>query len=308
MSESITLTPNPEHKLCLVAARTATEGGRLQNRAVTLFCFSTVGLKRLLLLLGVFGTFTGSAQPVERTDTLRATRAETMGVPAPKSEVVSLLLYNRAIVDAQGNVRFDQNVVPTFRLDRTLKLQIGFRVGERPHIANAYYHYKVELQTRRFWNVLRLLARMSTNVINNPGPAGGVPYTRSNYLGVAEGHHPLSKKFRLLGGLGYVYTFQKNNYLDGFPVSDGLPKAHLIYKAALNYAFSERGFVGIAFGTYDVFNPYNLNEPFAQVDSEYDISGRSTLYAYFRYQEAGHFYEPLNGFIGLGIRLHFYKR
>ncbi len=262
----------------------------------------------LLLLLCALGAATVSAQPIERADTLRTTKAEKAGSPARKTEVVSLLLYSRTIVDVHGNVRFDQNVVPTFRLNRTLKLQVGFRLGERPRNFDAYYHYKVELQTRQFWNTVRFLARMSTNVIENPGPDGGVPYTRSNYLGVAEGRYPLSKKFLFVGGLGYVYTFQKDNNLDGLPVVDGVRKTHLIYKAALHYEFSERGFVGAAFGTYDVFNPYNLNEPFAQVDCEYDISERSTLYTYFRYQEAGHFNEPLNSFIGLGVRLHFLGR
>ncbi len=265
-------------------------------------------MKKLLIFLYALGTAAVSAQPSERADTLRTTKTQKIGSPAQKTEVVSLLLYNRIIVDVHGNVRFDQNVVPTFRLNRTLKLQVGFRLGERPHIVNAYYHYKVELQTRQFWNALRLLARMSTNVIENPGPDGGLPYTRSNYLGVAEGRYPLSKQFLFVGGLGYLYSFQKANNLDGLPIVDGVLKTHLIYKAALHYEFSGRGFVGVAFGTYDVFNPYNLSEPFAQVDCEYDLSERSTLYTYFRYQEAGHFTEPLNSFLGLGVRLHFFGR
>ena len=244
------------------------------------------------------------AQSSEKLDSLRTVASQR----PEKVETVSLLLYNRIVIDAHGNVRFDQNVVPTFRLNRTLKLQIGVRLGERPQNFNSYYHYKVELQTRQFWNAVRFLARMSTNVIENPGPDGGSAYTKSNYLGVAEGRHPLSKKFMLIVGIGYLYSFKKNNYLDGTPVADGMQNNHFIYKAALHYEINPRGFVGVAFGTYDVFNPYNLNEPFAQVDCEYDLSARSTLYTYYRYQEAGHFNEPLNSFICLGIRLHFFKK
>ena len=134
-----------------------------------------------------------------------------------KTEAVSLLLYNRLIIDAKGNVRTDQNIVPTFRLNKLLKLQVGFRLGERPHNLNSYYHYKIELQTKQFWNTLRFIARMSTNVIESTGPDLGDPYTKSNYLGVAEVKYPLSKKFLLAGGLGYLYAFKKANYLKEHP-------------------------------------------------------------------------------------------
>ncbi len=255
----------------------------------------------LLLLLIVSGA---SAQLVGNPDTLRTTTY----IHQERTETVSLLLYNRIIFDAHGNVRLDQNIVPTFRLNNLFKLQIGFRLGERPHNLNSYYHYKIELQTKQIWNTVRFLARMSTNVIEDPGPDGGSPYTRSNYLGVAEGQYPLTEKLRLTGGVGYLHSFRKSNDLAGLPIAGGSKNNHVLYKVALHYAFNRRGFVGAAFGTYDVFNPYNLNEPFAQVDCEYDFSERSTLYSYYRYQEAGHFNEPLNHFICLGVRLHFFRR
>lgn len=262
-------------------------------------------MKKALFFLSFFCSVGATAQIVNPIDSLQATETKH---PVRKTEAVSLLLYNRIIIDAKGNVRTDQNIVPTFRLNNLLKLQIGFRLGERPHNLNSYYHYKVELQTRQFWNILRFIARMSTNVIENTGPDLGDPYTRSNYLGVAEVKYPLSKKFLLAGGFGYLYSFKKTNYLEGAPVTDGTQNNHLIYKASIHYEFNPKGYVGVAFGTYDVFNPYNLNEPFAQVDCEYDFSERTTLYTYYRYQEAGHFNEPLNSFICTGIRLHFYKK
>lgn len=262
-------------------------------------------MKKLLLFLSLLSSIPATAQLVNKTDSLQTAVPEHA---VKKTEAVSLLLYNRLIIDAKGNIRTDQNIVPTFRLNNLLKLQVGFRLGERPHNMNSYYHYKVELQTKQFWNVLRFIARMSTNVIESTGPDLGDPYTKSNYLGVAEVKYPLSKKFLFAGGLGYLYSFKKTNYLEGSPVTDGTQNNHLIYKAAIHYEFNPRGYVGVAFGTYDVFNPYNLNEPFAQVDCEYDFSERATLYTYYRYQEAGHFNEPLNSFICTGIRLHFYKK
>lgn len=262
-------------------------------------------MSKFFLLFLMLTTVSASAQLAENSDSLRST---TPARKPERTETVSLLLYNRVILDANGNVRFDQNVVPTFRLNNLFNLQIGFRIGERPHDFSSYYHYKVELQTKQFWNSVRFLARMSNNIIKDPGPDGGVPYTKSNYLGVAEGRYPLSEKFRLVGGVGYLYSFKKDNKPGGFPTTNGSQNNHIIYKAALHYEFNPRGFVGAAFGTYDVFNPYNLNEPFAQVDCEYDFSERSTLYTYYRYQEAGHFNEPLNSFICLGIRLHFYRQ
>ena len=274
--------------------------GRQMQHSCTLFVMRKSFF--LLLMLTAAGA---SAQTPERPDSLRTTATANK---SRRIETASLLLYNRIILDARGNVRFDQNVVPTFRITSLFRLQVGFRLGERPNNFNSYYHYKVELQTKQFWNAIRLLARMSTNVIENPGPNGGSPYTRSNYLGVAEGRYPLSEKFTLTGGVGYLYSFRSDNDLEGLPITAGSQNNHILYKAALHYEFNPRGFVGAAFGTYDVFNPYNLNEPFAQVDCEYDFSERSTLYTYYRYQEAGHFNQPLNSFICLGIRLHFFRQ
>ena len=124
-------------------------------------------MNTLLFILCVFSLSNATAQPVNQADSLRNGAPEH---PAKKTETVSLLLYNRLIIDARGNIRTDQNIVPTFRLNKLLKLQVGFRIGERPHNLNSYYHYKVELQTKQFWNVLRFVARMSTNVIESTGP------------------------------------------------------------------------------------------------------------------------------------------
>jgi hypothetical protein len=116
-------------------------------------------MKQLLLFLSILSSIQATAQIVDQTDSLQTTRTEHA---VRKTEAVSLLLYNRLIIDAKGNIRMDQNIVPTFRLNKLLKLQVGFRLGERPHNLNSYYHYKVELQTKQFWNILRFIARMST--------------------------------------------------------------------------------------------------------------------------------------------------
>ncbi|MDB5241195.1 MAG: hypothetical protein JWP57_1820 [Spirosoma sp.] len=80
----------------------------------------------MLLFLYALGTAHLLTQSTDRADTLQTTKAEKIRSSAQQTEVVSLLLYNRTIVDMHGNVRFDQNVVPTFRLNRTLKFRSVF--------------------------------------------------------------------------------------------------------------------------------------------------------------------------------------
>ncbi|WP_338870532.1 hypothetical protein WBJ53_23015 [Spirosoma sp. SC4-14] len=254
-----------------------------------------------LLAKPVCAQMSVDTQTVEEADDVRDTKPEPV-----RKETASLLIYNRTIIDANGHVRTDQNFVPNIRLNSFLKLELGFRIGERPQTqrVDAYDHYKIELQTKSFWNTLRFIARMSTNIIKAPQPT----YTKSNYIGVAEGKFPLSKRFMAVGGLGYVYSFQKNNDVEASPVTAGSETSHILYKAAIRYRFDPRGFVEGVFGTYDVFNPYQTNEPFTQVDCEYELSPRATLYGYVRYQDENKFNVPLNVFQCVGIRVHFFKR
>lgn len=262
---------------------------------------SLLALSTFLLPKSVRAQMSVDTQVTDSSDDVRDVKPEPV-----RKETASLLIYNRTIIDANGHVRTDQNIVPNIRLNSFLKLELGFRVGERPQTQwfDTYDHYKIELQTRSFWNTLRFIARMSTNIIKVPAPA----YTKSNYIGVAEGKFPLSKRFMALGGLGYVYSFQKNNDVEASPVTAGTETSHILYKAAIRYRFDSRAFIEGVFGTYDVFNPYQINEPFTQVDCEYELSPKATLYAYVRYQDENQFNVPLNVFQCVGLRFHFFKR
>lgn len=91
------------------------------------------------------------------------------------------LVYVRTVKDSKGNFRFDQNVVPRFKLTNLLSLELGLRHGETTEAFDAYNHYKIELQTKYFWNRLRFFTRLSDNIIKAP-----TVYSRSNYITVAE--------------------------------------------------------------------------------------------------------------------------
>ncbi|MGC4021684.1 MAG: hypothetical protein QM734_06950 [Cyclobacteriaceae bacterium] len=88
------------------------------------------------------------------------------GTKRKTSDAFSLLLYTRTISDANGNFRFDQNFVPNFRVTKWLRVELGFRQGERTNQIGAYNHYKVELQSKSFFQRrVRLIARMSDNIV-----------------------------------------------------------------------------------------------------------------------------------------------
>ena len=115
---------------------------------------------------------------------------------------ISLLAYVRVIRNDNGTFRIDENIVPNFRLNKLLRLELGLRQGETSGGVGAYNHYKVELQTKYFQKRLRLIVRMSDRIVRLPSP-----YSNSNYLIVAESRFPVGKSFVLLAALGYVYTF-----------------------------------------------------------------------------------------------------
>jgi hypothetical protein len=220
-----------------------------------------------------------------------------------KADALNVLLYSRFIADASGNLRVDENIVANFKLTSWMRIEAGFRQGERPQQFDSYYHYKIELQTKSFWKSVRFIARLSENVIKYPPPV----YTKSNYLFIAEGKYPLSGHFTAMAALGYVFTYQVDGSQDARPSTQGTQNFYPTFKFALRYAFRDRGFVEAVYGAYDVFNPYLLSSPFAQVAADYEISKRVTLYTYFRYQFNNEFTVPLNEFLGLGVRLHFIK-
>jgi len=219
-----------------------------------------------------------------------------------KSDKLALLIYSRIISDNNGNIRVDENFVPNIRLNKLLKLELGIRQGERPQRFDSYYHYKVELQTKSFWKTVRFIARLSDNVTKYPSPT----YSRSNYLLIAESKFPLSKTFVALVAGGYVFTRQQNNTTDGVPtVNNGDRDNFPTFKLAVRYLLHNHGFVEAVYGAYDVFNPYLLKSPFLQSTFEYELTERTELYSYYRYQFNNSLGQPLNDFVGLGVKLHF---
>lgn len=217
----------------------------------------------------------------------------------PKGDRLSALLYARVISDASGNVRIDQNFVPNLRLNNWLKLEAGFRIGERPQKFDSYYHYKIELQTKSFFNTIRFFGRLSENVIQYPLPV----YSRSNYLIVAEAKKSLAHSLVAIVAWGYVFSAQRDNSLDGIPATTGKTINYPTFKIALRYLVGEKGFVEAVYGAYDVFNPYLLSSPFLQTSFEYELGRRTALYSYFRYQYNSSVNIPLNDFLGLGVKL-----
>ena len=208
------------------------------------------------------------------------------------------LLYTRTIRDANGNFRFDQNVVPNIKINNVLRLELGVRHGETAQAFDAYYHYKIELQTKSFWKTLRFVARLSDNILKAP-----TVYSRSNYLAIAESRFKLNAKFTVLVGAGSVAQFQHDNVKDARPLFSGNGKIFPTYRLTVRHHASERWFVDAVYGAYDTFNPYPPLSPFLQIDSEYDLIRHVSLYGYFRYQFNHHINTPENDFLGLGIRL-----
>jgi hypothetical protein len=215
-----------------------------------------------------------------------------------KTERISLLTYARVISSAKGAYRFDQNLVPTFRLNDWLRLEAGLRFGERPGHFSSYYHYKFELRTKQFWNTLRVLARISDNVISYPEPA----YRKTNELVAAEAKWPVSGAWELFAGSGYVFSAQQNNNTEAVPTRHGEHRDYPIFKISARYLL-RKGFLETTYGSYDTFNPYELDKPFFQEMLEYDILGHTALYSYFRYQYNGDVRTPENYFLGVGVRL-----
>jgi hypothetical protein len=215
-----------------------------------------------------------------------------------KDERISLLVYMRVIRNNNGATRVDQNVVPNFKLNKLLRLELGFRQGETSASMGSYNHYKVELQTRFFYDKFRLLIRMSDRIVRFPSPS----YSNSNYLFVAESRFPLGKLFTVLAAGGYVYTFQQNNTLDGWPIASGASDHFPTYKLSLRYSLNGKGYVEAVYGAYDVFNPYPVSAPFMQTTFDYRLSNNSTLYSYFRYQFNQKLDTPLNDFFSIGVK------
>jgi uncharacterized membrane protein YkvA (DUF1232 family) len=216
-----------------------------------------------------------------------------------KANKIVLLTYVRVISDSKGSVRIDENYVGNFKLINWLNLEAGLRFGEHPPNLNSYFHYKLELQTKYFWKTLRLAARMSDDVSNNPAPA----YRRTNKIFLAEAKYPLSSRFMVRAGVGYLFSSQQN-IPDILPTNLGKQDSYLLFKIAVRYVQKKNGFFELAYGTYDVFNPYSYNQPFAQIITEQELSHLCTFFSYFRYQYDYNVFRPYNYFFCVGVKFH----
>jgi hypothetical protein len=208
------------------------------------------------------------------------------------------LIYTRTIRDPKGNFRFDQNVVPNIMINKLFRIELGIRHGETSDAFDAYYHYKVELQTKSFWRTLKFFARLSDNIWKSP-----TIYSRSNYVVVAESRFAIHPKFSVLVGAGGVAQYQRDNVKDAVPSFSGSRKIFPTYRLTARYHATERWIIDAVYGAYDTFNPYPAASPFLQVDTEYDLTNHLILYGYFRYQFDHHVDTALNDFLGLGIRI-----
>ena len=233
---------------------------------------------------------------------LQAQRVDSLRKLSKRPEdKMTLSLYERVIWDAQGNVRYDENIVSNFKLNSWLRGEGGIRFGHRPQKIDSYYHYKLELQTKSFWQTVRFFVRLS-NDINKSTPV----YARSYYLAVAEARRPVSKSFSFLAAWGQVLATQRDNSSDAAPSFSGTQTNYMAYKVGLRHT-GENGFVEAMVGNYDVFNPYMPSNSFLQMHFERDLSKRVSFTSNLRYQFNTSLNKPLSYFIIAGVRLHFTK-
>ena len=232
----------------------------------------------------------------QKTDSVRKDR------PKKPEDKITLSIYERVISDAKGNVRYDENIVSNFKLNRWLRTEAGIRLGHRPQKFDSYYNYKLELQTKSFWNTVRVFVRV-TNEITQSAPA----YSRSYYISVAEVRRPLSKLFSFVAAWGQVLVTQRNKSVDAMPSFSGTQANYTAYKIGLRYLLKEKGFTELMCSNYDVFNPSPPANSFLQLHLEYDLSKRISFTSNLRYQFDKTIDKPLNNFLIAGVRIHFAK-
>ncbi len=232
--------------------------------------------------------------------TLQAQQIDSLRKTKTPDDKLTLSVYERVISDAKGNVRYDENIVSNLKLNQWLRGEAGFRWGHRPQKFDSYYHYKLELQTKSFWNTVRVFARLS-NDINQSAPL----YVRNYYLAVAEVRRPLSKSFSFLAAWGHVLATQRNNSLDGTPSFSGTRTNYIAYKIGVRYSLKQKGFVEAMCGNYDVFNPYVPANSFLQAHFEYKLSIRTSFTSNLRYQFDKSIDKPFSYFFIAGVRLRF---
>jgi len=234
---------------------------------------------------------------------LQAQKVDSLRKSAKRPEdKMTLSLYERVIWDAQGNARYDENIVSNFKLNPWLRGEGGIRFGHRPEKFDSYFHYKLELQTKFFWQTVRFFIRLS-NDVNKSTPV----YARSYYLAVAEIKQPISKSFSFLGSFGEVLATHRDNTTDVSPSFSGVQTNYFAYRIGLRYLLKEKGYMEGMIGNYDVFNPYMPSNSFLQTHFEYDLSRRVSFTSNLRYQFNTSLDKPLGYFIIAGVKLHFAK-
>lgn len=234
----------------------------------------------LLLIIGLNGIAQGD-------------KKNNLSEQGPKIKVA---IYERVISSSTGNWRSDQNFVVNYRLINWLRLEAGVRFGERPKYLHSYYHYKIELQSKWFCETFRVIARMSDDVVELPSPN----FEKTNELFIAEAKHPISKHFQIMAGAGYLFSSQLIHESDVLPTNMGIKNKYPIYKLALKYFFTKTE-LELAYGSYDVFNPYLYNQPFIQIFANYTLSKLFSLQSYFRYQYNRSILKPNNYFLSAGF-------
>lgn len=255
---------------------------------VSIFRFM-LRVELMLVTIISSSTFAQSIDSIKQT-----TASEELG------DRLTLLIYNRTIRSTNGAYRMDQSIVPNIKLNNWLKVELGFRLGETVTQHHAYSHYKLELQSKRFWKTARIIARLSDNIVRYKLPV----FTKSNYLLVAEGQHPFARSFTALFAYGYVLTWQQNNLLESTPIRKGKRDFYSTYKLGIRYSLKDKGTVEALWGAYDVFNPYLLSEPFTQLSFDYYFLKRVSLYSYYRYEFNKRIDVPLNTFYTVGLKFH----
>jgi hypothetical protein len=80
-----------------------------------------------------------------------------------------------------------------------------------------------------------------------------------------------------------------------------------VFKLALRCFIKSKEQVELMYGSYDVFNPYEINKPFVQVSWEYELRDTCALFSYFRYQYNIGVFKPFNYFFGLGLKMRLQK-
>ncbi|CAN5309177.1 hypothetical protein BH10BAC4_BH10BAC4_03350 [soil metagenome] len=261
-------------------------------------------LKFCISLLLVVTRINSYAQQVDSLTNKKNERA----VRESRISLTSILTYVRVIQDASGNIRFDENFIPVFKLNKWVNLELGLRHGSQTYQTSqatqygAYDHYKIELQTKRVKS-FRVIARLSDNVIRNPTPH----YSRSNYVFAIDARPKISNSFTAVLAYGYVFSYQQNDKLDAVPLLSGNETNYPIFKIGLQYNLWNKGRIGFDYGSYDTFNPYLLKDPFTQITFDYELSKRVSFYSFYRREFLNTYGNIFNRFFTAGVMIRMEK-